>query len=70
MKIYVHLWYLAGFFLQREIILTKVIEEIKTHLMFNYFFPENLDIEVEKYFTSGQATDDNIIRRMHCMLVN
>jgi hypothetical protein len=35
MKMFLHLWqYLAEFFLEWEIFWTKVVEKIKTHLMF------------------------------------
>jgi hypothetical protein len=35
---FVHLWYLAQFFLEWEMFKIKVAEEIKTHFMFNKFF--------------------------------
>jgi hypothetical protein len=39
MKAYGHLWYLAEFFLEWEIFKTKVVEKIKTHILFfNNFF--------------------------------
>jgi hypothetical protein len=45
---------------------TKFVEEIKTHFMFNKYFPKIVPFMryVEKYDTARQATDDNIIRRM------
>ena len=67
MKNYIHLWYLAEFFLGWEMFQTKVVEAVKTHFMFNNFFPENravYEIMWKKFCTAGQATDDNIIRRM------
>jgi hypothetical protein len=37
-KTYAHLWQeLAEFFLQWEMLQTKVVEEIKTHFMYNNF---------------------------------
>ena len=51
----------------------KNVEEIKTHFVFsNFFFFENCAdsvINVEKYRTAGQATDDNMAHA-HCMLDN
>ena len=44
MKAYVHLWYLAEFFLEWEMFKRKVVEKIKTHLIFNNFFPEHRGI--------------------------
>jgi hypothetical protein len=41
MKTYVHLWYLAEFFLERELFQTNDAEEIKTHFIFNNFFSVN-----------------------------
>ena len=46
---------------------TKVVEEIKTHFMFNNFFPRKscrLWDNVEKHGTARRATDDSITRRM------
>jgi hypothetical protein len=40
MTTYVHLWYLAQFFLVWEMFQTKVVEKFKTHFMFNNFFPK------------------------------
>ena len=38
MKTNLHFWsYLAQFFLEWEMFQTKVVEEIKTRLMFNFF---------------------------------
>jgi hypothetical protein len=47
----------------------KVVEKIKTHILCSIpvFFPENrvfYEIMGGKYGRTGQATDDNIIRRM------
>jgi hypothetical protein len=69
MKTNIHFWsYLTHFFLEWEMFQTNFVEEIKTRLVFsNYFFPPKLcrlwDNE-RKYGRAGQATDDNIIRRM------
>jgi hypothetical protein len=42
MKTYVHLWqYIAEFFLNWEIFLIKIVQEIKTHFMFKTFVSEN-----------------------------
>jgi hypothetical protein len=41
MKAYVHLWYLAEFFIKWEIIYTKFVDKIKTYFMFNNLFSEN-----------------------------
>jgi hypothetical protein len=65
MKTYVHLvQYLAEFFLEWETFQTKVVEEIKTHILRPINFSENRAVYVEKYGRARQATDDNIIRRM------
>jgi len=42
-------------------------EDQNTHFIFNIYFFENIAFyqnNVEKYCRVGQATDDNIIRRM------
>jgi hypothetical protein len=47
--------------------LTKVVQKIKTHILCSVaFFRKSCRLwdNVEKYGTAGQATDDNIIRRM------
>ena len=73
-KTYVHLWYLAEFFLEWEMFQTKVVEKIKTHILcsvicFIFFFPKlcRLWDNVEKYGTAGQATYDNMAHA-HCTL--
>jgi hypothetical protein len=47
----------------------KVVEKTKTRILHSVtFFSENravYEINIEKYGTARQATDDNIIRRMH-----
>jgi hypothetical protein len=70
MKTYVHLWQnLTHFFLEWVIFQTKVIEKIKTYILLPitfFFFQKSCRLwdNVEKYGTTRQATDDNIIRRM------
>ena len=71
MKTDVHLWlYIAEFFLEWEMFQTKVVEKIKTHILcsITFFFRKSCRLwyNVEKYCTAGQATDDDIIRRMRC----
>jgi hypothetical protein len=67
MKTCVHLWwYLAEFFLEWEMFQTKVVEKIKTHILYSItFFRKSFRLwdNVEKC-RDRQATDDNIIRRM------
>jgi hypothetical protein len=47
MKANIHfLTYLVQFFLEREMFQIKVAEKIKTHFMFNIFFPENRTIVI------------------------
>jgi len=49
---------------------TKVVEEIKTHILrLVTFFRKSCRLwdNVEKYCTAGQATDDNMAHA-HCML--
>ena len=61
-------WYLSQF-LEWEMFQRNFVEKINTHiLMFNNFFPLKHavhDIAWEKYGTTRQVTDDNIIRHMH-----
>jgi hypothetical protein len=48
---------------------TKVVEEIKTHILYSttsFRKSCRLSDNVEKYGRAGQATDANIIRRMRC----
>jgi hypothetical protein len=56
---------LAQLFLEREVLQTKAVEKLKTHIFLfnNFFFFEN----VEMCGRSGQATDDNMAQA-HCML--
>jgi hypothetical protein len=48
---------------------TKIVEKIKTHFMFNNACLENRVVyeNVEKYWSAGQATDDNKTHA-HCTL--
>jgi hypothetical protein len=68
MKTCAYLWqYLVEFFLEWEMFQTKVVEKIKTHILYSITFSQKscrLWDNVEKYGTARQATDDNIIRRM------
>ena len=64
--------YLAQFFLQWEMFQTKVVDKIKTHILCSVtFFRKSgrLWDNVVKYFTAGQAIDDNMAHA-HCMLDN
>ena len=68
MKTYVQLWqYLAEFFIEWEMMQTKVAEKIKTHISRSIivFLSKIMPLmtNVEKYFTAGQATDGSITRR-------
>jgi hypothetical protein len=59
--------YLAEIFLEWEMFQTNVAEKIKTHILCSRTFPENravYGIMWKKYGRAGQATGDNIIRRM------
>jgi hypothetical protein len=48
MKMYVHLWqYLTEFFLEWEIFQRKVVEKIKTHILYSTtFFPKVVPFKV------------------------
>jgi len=66
MKTYVHLWYLAQFFLEWEIFQTNLYKKSKHILCSITFFPRilyRLCDNVEKYGIARQARGDNIIRR-------
>jgi hypothetical protein len=41
MKTYVQLWYRTKFFLEREMFQIKLVEEIKTHILYSVTFTEN-----------------------------
>ena len=64
-----HLWlYFAHFFLEWEMFQAEVVEKIKTQILCSVTPPPrkgcSLWGNVEKYGTAGQATDNNITRRM------
>jgi hypothetical protein len=64
MKTYAHLWqYLTEFFLEWEMFQTKVVEKIKTHILWSVTFFWNsccLWDNVEKYGKVEQATNGNM----------
>ena len=69
-KIDVHLcWYLAEFFLEWELFQTKVVQKVKTHILCSTTVFRTLcrlwECEKKKCGTAGQATNGNIILRMH-----
>jgi hypothetical protein len=58
---------LLSYFLEWEMLQTRVVEKIKTHILWSIFFFRKscrLYHNVEKYGRAKQSTDDNIIRRM------
>ena len=69
-KTYVHLWYLAEFFLKWDFFRQKFVKKTKTRILcsLTFLFQKAVPFfwdNVGKYGTHGDATDDNIIRRMH-----
>jgi hypothetical protein len=72
-KTNVHFWsHFAHFLLEWEMFQTKVVEKIKTHILFSVTFfqkPCRLWDNVEKYCRAGQITDGNMAYT-HCMLDN
>ena len=58
--------YLAKVFLEWEMFRIKFVEELKTHILCsaNFFFPPRKSCpvweNVEKYYSAGQTTDDNM----------
>jgi len=74
MKTNIHFLYLPQFFLEWKMFHTKVVEEIKTHVLCSIYIYIYIYIlngksyplwdNVEKYCTSGQNTEDNILWRM------
>jgi len=72
-KPYVFLWqYLARSFLKWELFQTKVVETIKTHILWSItFFRKSCRLwgNVTKYDRSGRATDGNTAHSL-CMLDN
>ena len=72
MKTNTHFWlYLAQLFLEWEMFLLKVVDEIKTQFIcYNFFFFPKISPlwdDVEKYCRAGQATGD-IMAHAHCVL--
>ena len=70
MKTNIHLSYLAHFFLDSEMFLIKIVQKIKTHILCSKMFSGKscrLWENVEKYYTEGQATVDNMALA-RCML--
>jgi hypothetical protein len=63
--------YLAHFFLEWELFQTKVVENIKTHILYSAtFFRKSCPLwDVEKYCRAVQVTDDSMAQA-HCMLDN
>jgi len=65
--------YLAHFFLEWEMIQTKVVGKIKTLILFSifFFFRKSCRLwdNVEKLCKAEQATDDNMVHA-HCVLHN
>jgi predicted outer membrane repeat protein len=45
---------------------TKIVEKFKIYILCSktFFFSENSSVHMEKYGGAGQATNDNIIRRL------
>jgi len=67
---YMILSYLSHFLLEWEMFRKSVVEKIKIHIFRSIFFSRKscrLWDKVEKYFTAGQAADDNATHA-HCML--
>jgi hypothetical protein len=66
MKTYVHLWYLAQFFLEWEMFQTNFCKKSK-HILCSVIFSSKIVPffdNVEKYGIARQGRDDNIIWRM------
>jgi hypothetical protein len=61
--------YVAQFFLEWEIFQTKVLENIKTHFVFNNLFENRAVYETmwKNTVERKQATEDNMAHA-HCML--
>jgi len=45
----------------------RVVEKIKTHILYSITFFQLYEIKVEKHCRAGWATDDNMVH-VHCML--
>jgi hypothetical protein len=68
MKAYVHLWYLALFFLKWVRVQTKHVDKIKTHILSSIYLYRTSSCwkhNVKKEGRTRQATHANIIRCMH-----
>jgi len=74
MKAYVHLWYLAEFFLEWEMFNINVVQKIKTHNLSTVtFFPNVMAFMIyvcvcvwereREISTAGQPTGDKTVRR-------
>ena len=62
----VHLRHLPEFFLEREAFQTKVVEKIKTHILWSIKFfqkPRRSKDNTKKYDTGRQATGNIMVRR-------
>jgi hypothetical protein len=68
--IHIFLSYLAHFFLEWEMFMTKVADNINKHFVFRNSFSQSCRLwdKVEKYRRAGQAIDDNMAHAP-CMLV-
>ena len=66
MKTDVHFWsYLAQFFLEWEMFQTKAVEKIKTHILGSViFFLFGKWCLLWQNVVTGQATNDNVMRRL------
>ena len=74
MKTDMHFWsYLAMFFLEWEMFQAKVVEKIRTDVLWSvtssFYFRKSCRLwdNVEKYSRTGQVTDENMTYA-HCML--
>ena len=71
MKTKIHLWsYLVQFFLEWKMFQTKVVDKIKTHILYSLtFFRKSCRLwdNVEKYCRVEQVTDKNMVNA-HFML--
>ena len=63
------LLHLAQFFLKLEMFQTNIVKKIKTHSVFNNFFPKIVPFmrQCGKFYRAGQAKNDNLALT-HCML--
>jgi len=71
MKTNAHFWYyLAEFFLEWEMFRTKVVDEVKTNILFQYLFSEKRVFyeKAEKYRTGKKW--QYIMAQAHCILDN